>query len=225
MSKFSLLASFVVAGAMVSAAHGAGGSDGQFSATMVQTFGKDKSTVTRLFVGKDGMRREMEQDGNPRIMIFNTVKRIAWMLNPKKKEYVEMKAPKGQGSQGPRQQSPLPDEPGSPCQTGQLQCKKLGMGDVYGRPAEVWEMTEKRGDQSRTTKSWFDKTLRMPIREEFSGGFVRELRDIKPGPQPPELFMLPAGYKKIALPAQQPREGSQTQQQRKSQQGYPPRKY
>ncbi|MCP4043904.1 MAG: DUF4412 domain-containing protein, partial [Gammaproteobacteria bacterium] len=183
--------------------------DIELSATMVQALNKDRSTATRMFIGKDGMRSEMEQDGNSRIMIFNQAKGVMWMLNPHKKVYMEMKTPAGANRQGSQQQQPLPDEPGHPCQTGKLQCKKLGVSKVLGRQVEAWGITFKRGDQAMTTKTWIDRRLRMSIREELPNGATRELRNIKEGVQPPELFLLPAGYKKIDIPQQQSQQGNQ----------------
>ena len=43
---------------------------------------------------------------------------------------------------------------------------------------------------------WYDKQLKMVIREELPGGYVRELRNIKLAKQPKELFSIPAGYQR-----------------------------
>ncbi len=54
--------------------------------------------------------------------------------------------------------------------------------------------------QAQQLLRWFDPELNLAIREEFPGGFVREMKNIKLAPQDASLFEVPAGYKKIALP-------------------------
>lgn len=71
------------------------------------------------------------------------------------------------------------------------------------RKTEKWELqvTGKNGKKT-TSLQWYDPELQVTIREELPGGYVRELRNIKIGPQPPELFEVPPGYQKVATPKQ-----------------------
>ena len=131
-------------------------------------------------------------------------KRVGWMLNPAKKEYVEMKGP----APGPQTEAPsrppLPDEPGSACQEGRpgLTCEKLGTEQMNGRTTHKWAFTRTRQGQTSRSVVWIDPELRTSIREEFQGGYVRELRDVRVGPPPAALFAVPRGYTKIDMPTQ-----------------------
>ncbi|MGB5534442.1 MAG: hypothetical protein WBN08_00955, partial [Thiogranum sp.] len=49
---------------------------------------------------------------------------------------------------------------------------------------------------------WYDPELQIAIREELSGGYFRELRDIRVAPQPDHLFTVPADYQRVT-PEQQ----------------------
>ncbi|MCP4042985.1 MAG: hypothetical protein GY731_13700, partial [Gammaproteobacteria bacterium] len=76
MSKTTLFISILSSWFLVAVANAAQAADIELSATMVQALNKDRSTATQMFIGKDGMRSEMEQDGNSRIMIFNQAKGV-----------------------------------------------------------------------------------------------------------------------------------------------------
>lgn len=78
----------------------------------------------------------------------------------------------------------------------------LGKEKVDGRVTEKWEAAtvQPNGQRSRSLQ-WHDVQLKIAIREELPGGYVRELKDIKLGKQPARLFEIPAGYKQIEMPA------------------------
>ena len=180
----------------------------QFSATAVRMTPEGKTTTSMLYVGDGVTRTESTRDGQSRVSIVDSKRRIAWLINPEKKEYVEMPGP-AQSEQAKQRQPPLPDDPDSPCHMSQAQltCNKLGVENLNGRSTEKWEFVTTRQGQSMRAVFWFDRKLRMPIRREFPGGYVGELRDIKEGTQPVHLFTVPQGYTKIDLPTQQ--QGSQ----------------
>ena len=70
---------------------------------------------------------------------------------------------------------------------------------VEGRYVEKWQVTtERRGEPPVMTFRWIDPELEIPVREELPGGFVRELRQIRVGPQPDHLFTVPLGYRRYA---------------------------
>lgn len=180
----------------------------ELSATAIQTLPQGKTMTGRLFLSNGKMRQEMTQDGQTRITITDPQQNIAWMLNPERKEYVEMKGPpRGAGGMpGSVGHAPLPDEPGHPCQQKEsgLTCTKLGTEAVNGRQADKWEFVAAQGQESYRTVMWIDQRMRMPLRAEFPGGMVSELKDVKEGPQPPDLFQVPADYKKVEMPRSQP---------------------
>ncbi|MES9936902.1 MAG: hypothetical protein ABW153_10690 [Sedimenticola sp.] len=81
---------------------------------------------------------------------------------------------------------------------GRSELKLLGMEKLEGRTVEKWEMNFSQGKQpAQRSYRWFDPELNLAVREEFPGGFVREMKNIRVAPQDPSLFTLPAGYKKI----------------------------
>lgn len=69
---------------------------------------------------------------------------------------------------------------------------------LHGRPVEKWELTLTQGEQpaQRSTR-WFDPQLNLAIREENPRGYIRELQNIRVGPQDPGLFEVPEQFKKI----------------------------
>jgi hypothetical protein len=80
--------------------------------------------------------------------------------------------------------------------------KMVGKDTVDGRPVEKWELsiTQPDGKMSGSTQ-WYDPALNLTVREEWPGGYVRELRNIKVGPQPDDLFRVPSGYQQVTPPA------------------------
>ena len=77
----------------------------------------------------------------------------------------------------------------------------VGNETVSGRKTEKWEITAIGPDGNKQVSyQWFDPELKMNIREENSSGFVREMRNIRPGKQPDALFTVPPGYTEITLP-------------------------
>jgi len=92
-----------------------------------------------------------------------------------------------------------------------MEMRLVGKETLNGRNTEKWEMKATRpGGQSSVAYQWFDPELNTNIREEQPGGFVNELRDIKIGKQPADLFVVPPGYKLMSMPqgGAQGRQGS-----------------
>jgi hypothetical protein len=176
----------------------------EFSATMQQTMDKGQSMTARVYMGQGKTRTEMSHEGQERITIVDNAQQVAWMLNPAKQEYVEMRG-QGGGQAGTPNRPPLPDEPASPCQSKEsgITCTKIGPETLNGRQAEKWEMVMTQGQQTSRMLVWIDPRLKMAVRQEAAGGYVSELRDIKEAPQPAELFIVPAGYKKVDMPKPQ----------------------
>lgn len=66
---------------------------------------------------------------------------------------------------------------------------------INGRNTEKWVMQMTRADgQQVTSMQWYDPELKIAIREEMQGGYVRELRNIKVGKQDKTLFQVPSDY-------------------------------
>jgi hypothetical protein len=80
-----------------------------------------------------------------------------------------------------------------------MSMEMLGRETLEGRPVEKWQSTiERPGGEVRRSQQWYDPELEMVIREEFPGGYVRELTDIRIAPQPDSLFEIPEGYREMS---------------------------
>lgn len=81
--------------------------------------------------------------------------------------------------------------------------KLVAKEQVEGRSVEKWEMTISRpGQQPVRSVQWLDPELGVPVRGEAPDGSTFALRNIKVGPQPTDLFTVPAGYQKLTPPPQ-----------------------
>lgn len=96
---------------------------------------------------------------------------------------------------------------------GSSELRLVGEEQVNGRETEKWELIQQTAQgQTYRTVQWYDPVLEMTVREEMPGGYRRELRNIRIGPQPASLFELPEGYRpkpaqKRGEPGQGPRGG------------------
>lgn len=76
--------------------------------------------------------------------------------------------------------------------------KMLKKEKINERDTEKWERTLSRPDGSSIKSyQWYDAGLKIAIREELPGGYVRELKNIKISKQPDKLFNVPQDYKRI----------------------------
>jgi hypothetical protein len=79
--------------------------------------------------------------------------------------------------------------------------KIVGEETLNGRAVEKWEMVATMpGQQPTKTFQWYDPALELAVRQEFPGGFVSELKDLRVGEQPDHLFTIPAGYERMSMP-------------------------
>ncbi len=74
----------------------------------------------------------------------------------------------------------------------------IGIEQRDGRQLEKWESSS-RTAAGRLARGheWYDPELHVATRQELPGAYVRELRDIRAGKQPEELFQIPSGYRKV----------------------------
>jgi len=82
-----------------------------------------------------------------------------------------------------------------------MEMRLLGRETLNGRNTEKWEMKATRpGGQGSVAYQWFDPELNMNIREEQPGGITSELRNIRIGKQPADLFAVPPDYTVMSIP-------------------------
>ncbi len=139
-----------------------------FSADMLQTDDHGQRISGKMYSSQGRVRTEMEQGGQRVIQIVDPERGVAWVLNPRKKEYMEQKGsvPGPIGSGG-----------GNPCAGMQgMKCRKLGEESVQDRKAEKWEMVAESQGQTFRSVQWIDVERGIPLRQEMPGGQVTELR-------------------------------------------------
>ncbi len=73
-----------------------------------------------------------------------------------------------------------------------------GVEKVNGRQTEkwLWMLSDSDGKIQSATQ-WYDPELKIMIREELQGGYIRELRDVKTGKQDMKLFDIPSDYMQV----------------------------
>jgi len=177
----------------------------EFSADVVMINLKDQSerAVGKLYVGNFRQRKEMMvpdratgQMGQV-IQIVNPQRQAMWQVFPEKKQYWEWTG------KIPMEQPPLPGDSRHVCAQGKdrgVSCKQLGNMNLSGRETDKWELSFTRDGKTMQSLVWIDPKLGMPIREEMANMGAMELRNIKEGPQPDNLFEIPAGFEKTAPP-------------------------
>jgi len=84
---------------------------------------------------------------------------------------------------------------------GKMERSFIGQEQVAGRKTEKWEIRMTAPDgKTMVTTEWYDPELEMAIKQEYPGGIVSELMDIRLGPQPDEVFAIPAGFTRMEMP-------------------------
>jgi len=85
--------------------------------------------------------------------------------------------------------------------TEKEKCRKAGHEVVNGRDTAKYEATSAKGAISSI---WIDAELHFPVKWKGPVG-AGELRNIKAGPQPADLFEIPSGYTKRTFGAAKPK--------------------
>ncbi len=138
---------------------------------------------SRMFVGKGGMRYEMEMPGG-----FGTMTTLAltegeitklYMLSPSQKVYTE-----------------LPQAPRQVYKEEQHKIDDLGADMVNGIACQKKNLTDPNG---KVITIWLKKDDNIPVKclfEEKGMQVSMVFKDFKAGPVDPELLKIPADYKK-----------------------------
>jgi hypothetical protein len=137
--------------------------------------------------------------GGSQITIMRPDKKMAWLISPATKQYVE----------APMTRPEMMDPRSDKMFTQNATKKNLGKETVSGFSCEKTVYTfkgmpgnSKSGAGQQAIRCYSSK-LDWPIRTQMIAPgrtFVQELRNIKLGKQPATLFVVPKGYKKMAMP-------------------------
>ncbi|AKH20443.1 hypothetical protein [Sedimenticola thiotaurini] len=139
----------------------------EFSADTVQTDPQKNQRVGHIFVGKNRVRSESEQNGQPVVSIVDTDSGVTWVLYPRQGSYIEYRMGSGQ---------PVA-EAGSPCAgVPGARCKKLGDETLHGRPATKWQVSMPSQKGAVQSTQWIGKQHSILLRQEVKDGPVMEQR-------------------------------------------------
>jgi len=224
----------------ITSAVNAGITDKQFSADAVITIPGEPKTTSKLYVGNNVVRTEVQTPNGLIVDIVYPLKGKLIKLNPQLKQYIEIPIEK---------QTESLQTKTNPCYKLQnANCTQLGEESINGQKTQKWQIvTQQQGRNTRTLHwvdikrqlavreffadgsmaemvleknetvnkrkaekwvrtlsrpdgstvqsfQWYDPQLKISIREELPGGFVRELKNIKTGLQNSALFKIPENY-------------------------------
>jgi hypothetical protein len=184
----------LVVGCLLLVACGSGSGDKITSFSARQACKKSRGWDNKVYVSDGKMRIEIGQGGADRfriVMIFRPDKKLCWTLFPAQKTYVESPLDEGEmrGAMGL-----VP--PG--CER-----KELGRETVNGfdcRKYRIESVNSHLGRKSKLVSTvWLSERIDLPLRVVNRDRSAVDLVDIKPGPQPESLFVVPEGYQKKAL--------------------------
>ncbi|WP_130471135.1 hypothetical protein [Candidatus Magnetaquicoccus inordinatus] len=155
----------------------------------------NSSSKGSMYVGKEGIRTESQQEEQPVWMIFKPNQKLVWTIFPKQQVYMERA---GLAVEWP----PLPEDETSPCRHKKFRCQKQGQKIIQERNTLHWSIhvLSDKGELPYG-QLWVDPRLNIAIRESYADGLTVEMHHIREAPQPAHLFELPANFMKVDLPA------------------------
>ena len=165
----------------------------QFKANVKMVDASDGSTATgMMYFGGAKTRTELTKDGQAMVVIADPAAKSQLILMTEDKMYMQM--PMGQGPVNVSISGP--SDPTNPCSggSGATDCVKGKTESVNGHSAVRWDYTNHEGVR---TRAWVSLSLRFPVKTEDDDGGKMELSNIAVGPQPANLFAVPAGYTKM----------------------------
>ena len=160
-----------------------------------QEFSAEQTVVTQttqevgtLFHRPDRWRLEVKGEKHTDISIFRLDKKVVWILLPKEKEYMEASLTE--------EDVPLPARI-----AGEVDRAVMGREEVEGFLCDKLVVRYSKGDEIGEMVFWVSSQLGVPLRSEAPDlGWKAELKNIKLGAQPDELFEIPPGYEMFNPP-------------------------
>lgn len=156
----------------------------EFSADVVTTT-KEGTFNGKIFVTKDKVRTELPEA----ITITRMDKKVAWMLMPSEKTYMEQ---------------PLdPNDVVAVSEKfpGEIERTLLGQELIDGRTTNKYRIVYETEGIRETIFQWIEGSSNIPVKvEPADGSWTVEYKNLKIGAQPESLFEIPTGYTKISYP-------------------------
>lgn len=157
---------------------------------------KQLSRAGTVYVSAKMIRIDASARGQKMTTITRLDKKVFWMVDPAKKQYMEI----------PITRAELADPASDAVLLQRCTKKNLGKEKVGGFECEKALYTDKGGQGVKITR-WFSKKLNWPMKTQISTSdgktMVQETRNVKMGKQAASLFEIPKGYKKQQPPKQQ----------------------
>jgi hypothetical protein len=156
-----------------------------FSADVENRIKGERPMTGEIFITGEKIRMDMAGSAT----ITRIDKKVVWVLMPEQKMYMEQ-----------------PIRPENMAQTGkpqgELERKFIANESVEGRAAKKYLVTYKTDNKKDSVYQWIDNMLQIPTKvESVDGKWSMVYKNIKIGPQKPDLFEVPKGYKKFSMPA------------------------
>jgi hypothetical protein len=134
----------------------------------------------------------VEPVGGPSYEILDTTKREGYFVVPGKKMCLVQPPDMALHNGAPYSVSP------NPCEkiTTPLDfaaCKKVGTDKINGRATEKWQISQGDPKHPFVSTIWVDRSLDAVVKAQSARGTF-EFQDLHIGPQPANLFVIPAGY-------------------------------
>ena len=154
-----------------------------FSADMVSS-SAEGSFTGKIYVSGEKSLMEMPEA----ITISRMDKKVAWMLMPSEKMYMEQ-----------------PLNPHSAVSTtdkidGEIERKVEGNEQVNGRDTTKYRVTFQAEGKREEVFQWIDESAHIPVKTAaIDGSWSSEFKNIHTGPQDQSSFEIPAGYRPMSF--------------------------
>ncbi len=174
-------------------------------AQMPQPFSADYSTTSangedkvagKMYFSMPRIRIDYSARGQNMAMIVDSTAHVMYFIMPAQQLYMEFNTDQSSPITSHAPYTPTLFDPSHPC-AADATCKKVGTETVNGRVCDKWVTTDKAG----TSTSWIDQKLLFPIKRIATNGNVFEVSNLKEGRPDASLFQVPAGYRKMEMPA------------------------
>lgn len=164
----------------------------EFSADFIRK--TPKATINgKLFIQDGKLRQETNLSGAKQVVITRSDKKVVWVLNPEKKQYIEIPINTDTISQSANWEKRAKELPN---------VKQLGQETVNGFKCDKYQVTGEKGTVEKTV--WVSKKLDREVKSDGKtpqGSLHTELKNIAQRKLPQSLFEIPKGYTKAEKPA------------------------
>ncbi len=155
-----------------------------FSADVVSTAG-GRTFNSKIYVSNDKTR--MEAAGATTISRMD--KKVVWVIMPQQNMYMEQPVDLERASATTEK---MP---------GEIERTPLGADTVDGKAVEKYRIRYTSNGAEAVMLQWIDPKTKIPLKTASEDGkWIMEYKNLIIGPQPEDLFNVPAGYKKFAMP-------------------------